>query len=74
MCVYLKDRTERMFFIVDDHGTPLGKFKTREAADAALEELHDSDPLSVDECGIVEIDDKTGRRVDAPIGTAAAPP
>jgi hypothetical protein len=53
-----------MFLIVDDHGELIGKFPTHEQAQAALDELIEEDPIAADDCGIVEIDDRTGRRVD----------
>jgi hypothetical protein len=51
-----------MFYIVDAHGESLGKFKTREEANEALERLIERDPTAVDDCAIVEID-SSGKRV-----------
>jgi hypothetical protein len=55
-----------MFFLVDDHGSPLGEFKTREAAADALERLIADDPLAAQECAIIELDAR-GRRVGEPV-------
>jgi hypothetical protein len=55
-----------MFFLVDDHGSPLGEFKTREEATAALEELIVADPQAAEDCAIIELDAR-GRRVGEPI-------
>ena len=54
-----------MFFIVDDHGELVGKYKTHDEAQRALDALVEEDPLAVDDCAIVEIDERTGRRAQA---------
>jgi hypothetical protein len=60
-----------MFFLVDDHGSPLGEFKTREEATHALEQLIAEDPAAAEECAVIELDAR-GRRVGEPV-THATP-
>lgn len=43
------------YFLVDDHGTPLGKYGTRDEADAALASLIEVDPAAGNECGVVTL-------------------
>ncbi len=51
-----------MFYIVDDHGEALGKYRTRDEANVALERLVERDPTAVDDCMIIEVD-ANGRRL-----------
>ena len=60
-----------MFYIVDEHGETLGKFKSRDEAIAALDALIAEDPLATVECAIIEIDAR-GNRVGEPITSVHA--
>jgi len=55
-----------MFFLVDDHGERLGKFRTRDEAVEALDRLVEEDALASDECAVIELDAR-GKRVGDPI-------
>jgi hypothetical protein len=51
-----------MFFLVDDHGQRLGKYRSRDEAIDALDRLASEDMLAAHECAVIELD-ATGERV-----------
>lgn len=45
----------------------LREFETREAALRALAALADADVTAAEDCGVLEFDDSTGRRIGEPL-------
>ncbi len=59
-------RKKRMFYIVTENGDFVGKYKDRDEAIAAYDALLHEDPLSHEECALIELDER-GKRVGQPI-------
>ena len=51
-----------LFVLVDEHGTPMGDFRSPTEALKALDELISDDPSAATDCFVAELDSE-GRRV-----------